>query len=1545
MSEHEGSSSAAQGSNDADSGAAARLARIKKTPIIDLTSAEVFQLVCDAVPFVQKFEPSWRLSGLQLLSFGPTNFVQAIQSEIILIPRSAIVEIFQVVQKKYVQDTVSGNDAVKDFLKNHSVWSGAATPSTFAVSSDAGPISSPFTPGVQPKVLSDAFSPTPFGAFTHHGHNGPQKIKFQFGGPTRVRGNVFTPDSMFTPSSTMVHQYPGLSFALAQQNLSQSQSALLSSSAPMTAMFGSAALNATSSAMIHPAPLHAMPNSANTSTTAMPNSATFRPSSPSVTDSVMNDTTRQTTMSPPLLGSDEQQLAQILANPLLGPLFVKYAGTVVSSHQADNRTPWDIAAEARGPFVQDPSLPIGYKRIKIDLIIQDAKQARVAAISQNGGMVDTAKAQKYPVMKSFNEEEFRATRVAYYDCVMSNTSGIFSTFKSCFSTLARNTACSVFKLDISAWLKLDDQVCLDWCAYHFGPIHKNDALRILRSIRIKHNDADDSQAAFVAKFDLICYEHELAINDIADCCRKWPTDSRDINSAALTDKEIRKEWMEIFPKQERSVFSHQLKICRAHIQGNADEPFNEQIVKLRNEFDMKDRKVKGGYEVYNTQPGRQSSSRYSPFKKFDSEVTSSNAPKYLGKREQYSQRGDREGKRFQAAANEVRRPRPIVAGHLRGIACGSTNSHFGLGCSKKTCYIFGTKYDKSLEKGHVWKSSADEESVFVEEAIYKQLVADRPGVADAWKQARSSRRKNVRVSALSAGQEPDGDEFDQNAIDEDDEQHSDSNDHSSSDSEVNATLYSQCGAQVAAVEFSGGASKLITKEELLFTAKVAAVTVEATVTDPWKLLGHEEQFYGVVRFASNNDFTSKALLDPGATINIICPTLANRSAIRRKQLSVSIFQGNRKQASVDEMVECAFELMDISGTWVRHLEWFAVCELGYDVLLGRRFCRIQGFTSFDTKLKNFNTLPPRPHALLVSALRVQRQVFAAFFDRNDEAGRARYKRAPKRVICVTNNAVSSIGLHIITASNPLSALRLVDDKVVDGKRQVLLSFKILCQQNEQSATMQHWFHVHEDDTFDAGFDSDFVRELMTNMHPWQRLTNEMPEVPLAAWKLSNVSAPLSKEEVNQRKADITKQANRVGKLNDLKFASYHPVKGYRLMRSAAAPISPHWKKDHLNHYAQKDFRGERAAINAAIDADNLARLCRRKERKFQGMVSALESLPKDSRGLSPNINCWLDAAIVESDEVRADVAVSSATDSTEQTTGFQPREYAEIAGAQIQTELNGHRVRLYSKEGTDMWVISVLGAAGKKYLCHERFLKKLSHIEQQRSIPSGARASLEECGIDAAGQPNIELRSLAHRQFGAEYSKELTLRIEALKARFPQVFTEDVSEPCDFEPMKIKLVPNAVLPAKAKYYRNTPKMREEIRRQIQEQLSWGAIRKCVTPCVSDVLLVKRPHMPGKFRFVVNYVKLNDATVKEQLLMPDAKSQHERLVGCCIFGAIDFSSYYRQIRLHEDSQYLTGFASDEGTYCYTRVPMGVTGACQWAQKVLQEALAEDECWDL
>ena len=99
-------------------------------------------------------------------------------------------------------------------------------------------------------------------------------------------------------------------------------------------------------------------------------------------------------------------------------------------------------------------------------------------------------------------------------------------------------------------------------------------------------------------------------------------------------------------------------------------------------------------------------------------------------------------------------------------------------------------------------------------------------------------------------------------------------------------------------------------------------------------------------------------------------------------------------------------------------------------------------------------------------------------------------------------------------------------------------------------------------------------------------------------------------------------------------------------------------------------------------------------------------------------------------------------------------------------------------------------------------------------------------------------------------------------------------------------------------------------------------------------------MPGKWRFVVDYRKLNDLTVPEPLQMCDPKAQFETLMGKEIFGCIDMRSFYRQILLEESSKMFTGFATEDGTFVYNRVPMGIKNACSYSQRKLQEVLARN-----
>jgi hypothetical protein len=1651
---------------------AARINRLEKTLLQDLSVEDMFFFLSSRIPALRIFESVWNFSGADIVSIDPKLFVRALQLEFVSFPFSAGVEVYKLVQQKIITDVSMsegqpknlGSEVVQLWSDNPvpsfqqalgsipEMSSQPSVPANFANQASFVPdvamlsrmfpsfpnsfqgyanvpnfsnqfqnipsvpnLSSQFqnfpnvpnlpnqfqnfpnVPNLSNQVQSvsnvsnqsastlNSFAgaqtespivPTnlhqfwanqvqnenvavrpPPGQFMFNGFDRVSEVKsakFVIGGPRTPfqhssMGNMMTPNvqsQLFqqTPmsSTNFANQFSGPMAASAAQ-LPQFQGQTAASAAQMPGQTAASAAPLPHFQGQTAASAAQMPGQ--TAASAAPLPQFFGQTAASAAQLPRHSAT------PFLSPAPTDASASLLSSLMLNPAVSQLINTVHSQARSNRPVlPWEALAMVQESFIQDPAMPKGFKRLSVTKVIEAAKQKR----AQLPVHIDISRAVKYPEMASFSKSEFLRTRKEYVAAVKASTiSGMFNSFKSCFSVTAQNAAKMVFRLSEEHWIEIDDEVMLKWCALYFGPANKKEAIKSLKSIKIFHSDAEHEQSDFVAKFDQVCYDFELAVNDIVDSQDKWPFDPNDIECSGMTLKDIMKEWKELFPKQEGArVFSTQLKKCRVFIEQNLETAFNEQIIKLRKYFDAKDQEVAAGDGKYSTQP---SVSTFKDKSKYDK-------PKFEKQRfvSVSSAEANQAGKRGRDSDAYRSTPKgkvskAVVAGKDRGKACGSLNNHIGLGCSKDTCPAFGTEWDKSRDKSHVWKSSDMEKTVRMPNDVYEKRLKENPKIIENWKKARhdqrdaKDRRQSVKVSALSALDDDEAGNFDQDQLDvmyEEEEDEHISESHSDSD-EVNSDFYSfqVCASRAGA----------------------------ASTTDPFDELGHEDQFFGVTRFANNDEFVFRSLMDPGATINVIAPEVANRAAIQRKQLAVNIFQGKRKQGSVEEMVQCAFELLKSDGSYSRHVEWFAVCDLGYEVLLGRRFCRVQKFTSFDEKLKKFDEMPPRSLSLDIAALGVSHQRMMLRFDRVVAPdGQARNKRKAKAVVGIANATCTSIGKQLLHAENALSSLLVLDTKVEGDASSVLLSFTIDTYDGARSAKRQCWFQVVEGVKLTLSVE--FIAEVMANERKaliiGRVVESSKPSDQIqissdaqeqsdglsmssklrrpvcgdhrktlfgAAKDLSaNDGEKLTASEVEERKQTISKLSKVVKRENEVRFASYHPVKGYRLQRDVERPPVLGWK-DHKNHVASEQFWGEQAQVKASMESAQIEYACRQKRRKYNSLRKVLEEREGYSHGVSPDIDTWLQQLYEESHEVVSAMSVDSESWESE----FEPGTYVEIVNAVLKPEFNGQRVRLFSKTvEPKFWIVRVLGKNEGKRRCSESMFKKLSELEQKRSVPSGASAGFDDVGIDDAGQPNIETKLLAHRQFGEEYSEELTKRINELKARYPKVFTTDVTEPCLFEPMEIRLIPNAVLPSKARFYRNTPKMREEVKRQIQEQLDWGAIKKCVTPCVSDVLLVKRPHMPGKFRFVVSYIKLNEATVKEQLIMPDPKSQHERLAGNKIFGAIDFSSYYRQIRLHENSQYLTGFASDEGTFCYTRVPMGITGACQYAQKVLQDALLAD-----
>ena len=267
-------------------------------------------------------------------------------------------------------------------------------------------------------------------------------------------------------------------------------------------------------------------------------------------------------------------------------------------------------------------------------------------------------------------------------------------------------------------------------------------------------------------------------------------------------------------------------------------------------------------------------------------------------------------------------------------------------------------------------------------------------------------------------------------------------------------------------------------------------------------------------------------------------------------------------------------------------------------------------------------------------------------------------------------------------------------------------------------------------------------------------------------------------------------------------------------------------------------------------------------------------------------------------------------------------------------ELNSKPARVVSFDSeTNKYTISVANPRGYWYATED----KLKSID-----PPPAKDDFKACGIDqSTGQPTLDpLEKPVHRQYGKNFSPELTARIGTLLTKYKSVFGKDVSKPCKFRPMGIELIPGAALPRNPRYWKNSPAQRAEVRAQLQSFIDMGIVAPSKTAIVSNVLLVKRPGMPGKFRFTIDFRELNAATVAAPWQMPDVESQLARLAHKKIFGCIDLSSYYHQIELESGSRFLTGFVTEDGIFEYQRVPMGLKNACAHAQSELQGAIDAD-----
>ncbi|WVZ84634.1 hypothetical protein U9M48_031642 [Paspalum notatum var. saurae] len=161
-------------------------------------------------------------------------------------------------------------------------------------------------------------------------------------------------------------------------------------------------------------------------------------------------------------------------------------------------------------------------------------------------------------------------------------------------------------------------------------------------------------------------------------------------------------------------------------------------------------------------------------------------------------------------------------------------------------------------------------------------------------------------------------------------------------------------------------------------------------------------------------------------------------------------------------------------------------------------------------------------------------------------------------------------------------------------------------------------------------------------------------------------------------------------------------------------------------------------------------------------------------------------------------------------------------------------------------------------------------------------------------------------------------------SEFPDVFPDSLPgmpPERDIE-FSIELVPGTA-PIYKKAYRIAGVELLEVKKQIDELLEKGFIRKSTSPWASPVLLTEKKD--GTLRMCVDYRGLNAVTVKNKYPLPRIEDLFDQLKGACVFSKIDLRSGYHQLRIRPSDIPKTAFISRYGLYEYTVMSFGLTNA--------------------
>ena len=137
-------------------------------------------------------------------------------------------------------------------------------------------------------------------------------------------------------------------------------------------------------------------------------------------------------------------------------------------------------------------------------------------------------------------------------------------------------------------------------------------------------------------------------------------------------------------------------------------------------------------------------------------------------------------------------------------------------------------------------------------------------------------------------------------------------------------------------------------------------------------------------------------------------------------------------------------------------------------------------------------------------------------------------------------------------------------------------------------------------------------------------------------------------------------------------------------------------------------------------------------------------------------------------------------------------------------------------------------------------------------------------------------------------------------------------------------------------YASSYKQREIVKDQVENMLKNDVIEPASGPWASPIVLVKNPD--GKWRFCVDYRRLNQVTVEDVYPLPRIEDALGTLEGSVYFSSLDMQSGFWQIQVKPEDRPKTAFVTSDGLYQFKVLPFGLVNSPRTFQRMMDVLLS-------